>query len=164
MHGTNIYKPVVRTSGYFSRSLVLISDTKPAIFQMLRELQSQMYCLLTIIQSHIIVVVSGDGTLGLHSYQWLHNCVSMVTIEVTMLRTELVLWDTSYPITAVTHEKKMKFELDCEWRHTHFKLTTKENESAHVYSRSLSLFLSLSSHTHVYILTYIHIWKCNFCP
>jgi hypothetical protein len=48
---------------------------------MLRELQSHMFCLLTIIQSHIIPVVSGDVTFGLHSYQRLQNCVSMVTID-----------------------------------------------------------------------------------
>jgi len=86
---------------------------KPAVLQKLRELQSHMFCLLTIILSHIIPVVRGDVTLGLHSYQWLQNCVSMLTIDVTMVRKELVLWEMSYPITTVTHEKKKKFALDC---------------------------------------------------
>jgi len=121
---------------------------------MLRELQSHMFCLLTIIQSHIIPVFSGDVTLGLHSYQWLQNYVSMVTIDVTMVRTELVLWDTSHPITTVTHEKKNKFELDCEWRHTHFKLTTRRmNRRVCI----LSLFLS-HTHTRARIHAYIHTY------
>jgi len=38
---------------------------KPALYQLLRELQSHMFCLLTIIQSHIIHVVSGDVIIGL---------------------------------------------------------------------------------------------------
>jgi len=123
---------------------------KPTIFQMLRELQSHMFCLLTIIQSHIIPVVSGDVTLGLHSYQRLQNCVPMVTTDITMLKTELVLWDTSHPITTVTHEEKKKFELDCEWCHTHFKLTT-ERMSQRVFILSLS-----HTHTHTHTCTYLN--------